>query len=156
MRPIALARGSFFRRLAPFLDDSKRLVLLGDWNAILDPKLDRGGRGTSGSDRCESSLIDWQAEYELVDGFRLDHPVDVVRKFAHWSDSVLSEQSVRRADSDFVTRPTKYGSLRFVNRPSLAGCGNFNTSLLEIGDFRDRLENLIQRAPLGVVTGNKW
>ena len=31
MRPIPLGRGfPFFRRLAPFLDDSKRLVLMGD------------------------------------------------------------------------------------------------------------------------------
>ena len=33
----AVERVSFFRRLAPFLDNSKRLVLMGDWNAILDP-----------------------------------------------------------------------------------------------------------------------
>ena len=38
-------RVSFFRRLAPFLDDTKRLVLMGDWNAILDPKIDKVGRG---------------------------------------------------------------------------------------------------------------
>ena len=31
---IAVERVSFFRRLALFLDDSKQLVLLGDWNAI--------------------------------------------------------------------------------------------------------------------------
>ena len=41
---IAVERVSFFRRLAPFLDDSKRLVLMGDWNAILDPKIDKVGR----------------------------------------------------------------------------------------------------------------
>ena len=38
---IAAERVSFFRRLAPFLDDSKRLLLMGDWNAILDPKIDK-------------------------------------------------------------------------------------------------------------------
>ena len=37
---IAVERVSFFRRLAPCLDDSKRLVLMGDWNAIIDPKTD--------------------------------------------------------------------------------------------------------------------
>ena len=41
----AVERVSFFRRLAPFLDDSKRHVIgmqsLGDWNAILDPKIDK-------------------------------------------------------------------------------------------------------------------
>ena len=35
---IVAERVSFFRQLAPFLDDTKRLVLMGDWNAILDPK----------------------------------------------------------------------------------------------------------------------
>ena len=38
-------RVSFFRRFAPFLDDPKRIVLVGDWNVILDPKIDRVGRG---------------------------------------------------------------------------------------------------------------
>ena len=36
----AVERVSFFGRLAPFLGDLKRLVLMGDWNAILDPKID--------------------------------------------------------------------------------------------------------------------
>ena len=31
-----------------------------------------------------------------------------------------------------------------------------NTSLLEIRDFRDRLESLNQRALVGAVTGNRW
>ena len=38
---------SFFRRLAPFLDDPKRLFLMGDWNAILDPKIDKVGPGVT-------------------------------------------------------------------------------------------------------------
>ena len=67
-------RRSFFWQLEPFLDDLKRLVLMGDWNAILDPKVDKGGRGTSGLGRCESSLIDFLAEFDLIDRFRLDHP----------------------------------------------------------------------------------
>ena len=59
-------RRPFFRRWEPFLDDPKRIVLVGDWNAILDPKIDKGGRGTSGSARCESSLIDLLAEFDLI------------------------------------------------------------------------------------------
>ena len=47
-------------------------------------------------------------------------------------------------------------SLRLANRPSLAGYWKFNTSLLEIRDFRDRLESLIKRALVGTVTGNRW
>ena len=38
---IPAERISFFRRLAPLLDDPKRIVLVGDWNAILDPKINR-------------------------------------------------------------------------------------------------------------------
>ena len=67
-------RVSFFRRLAPFLDDSKRLVLMGDWNAILDPKIDKVRWGASGLERCESSLVGFVARHDLVDRFRLDHP----------------------------------------------------------------------------------
>ena len=37
-----------------------------------------------------------------------------------------------------------------------AGDWKFNTSLLEIRNFRDRLESLIQRALVGAVTGNRW
>ena len=47
-------------------------------------------------------------------------------------------------------------SLRLANRPSLAGYWKFNTSLLEIRDFRERLESLIKRALVGAVTGNRW
>ena len=42
----AADRVSFFRRLVPFPDNSKRLVLMGDWNAILDPKVHKVGRGS--------------------------------------------------------------------------------------------------------------
>ena len=72
----------------------------------------------------------------------------------------------RRADSDFVTCPTFHwigqtdpklvrASLQLANRPSLAGYWKFNPSLLEIGDFWERLETLILRALVGAVTGNK-
>ena len=70
---ITAERRSFFRLLGPFPDDSKRLVLVGDWNAILDPKMDKAGQVASGSNRCESSLIDLLAGHDLVDRFRLDH-----------------------------------------------------------------------------------
>ena len=61
---IAVEKVSLFRRLAPFLDDSKRLVFMGDWNAILDPKISRA----SGLGRFESSLVDFMARHDL------DHP----------------------------------------------------------------------------------
>ena len=157
-------RLSFSRRLEPFLDDSKRLVLVGDLNAILDPKIEKGGRGARGSERCESSLIDFLAEFDFIDRFRLDHPG---REMWTWIGNLPSGQVrtylervlVRRADTDCVSCPTFHWigladhklvrvSLRLANRPSLVGYWKFNTSLLEIGDFWER-------ALVGAVTGNK-
>lgn len=40
-------RRSFFRQLGPFLITPRRLVLMGDWNAILDPKADKGPSANS-------------------------------------------------------------------------------------------------------------
>ena len=158
----------FFRWLGSFLDDSKWTVLVGDWNAILDPKIDRAGRGASGLARCESGLSDLLTEFDLVDRYRLDHPG---REMWTWIRSTPSGQVrsyldrvlVRRADSDLVTCPTFHWlgrsdhklvrvSVQLVNRPSLGSYWKFNTSLLEIWDFRVRLENLIKRA----VIGNRW
>ena len=107
----AAERVSFFRRLAPFLDDSKRLVLMDDWNAILDPKIDKVGRGASRWGRCDSSLAGLMTRHDLVDRFRLDHPG---REMWTWLESspsakvgtYLDRVLVRRADIDFVSCPT--------------------------------------------------
>ena len=73
--PITAAeRHPFFRRLESFLDASKRTVLVGDWNAILDPNIDRASRGASGLAKCDSSLFDFLTEFDLIDRYRLDHP----------------------------------------------------------------------------------
>ena len=58
-----------------------------DWNVILDPKIDRIGRGARGSGRRESSLIDPMARYILVERFRLDHPG---KEMWTWLDSLPS------------------------------------------------------------------
>ena len=80
--------------------------------------------------------------------------------------SYLDRVLVRRADIDFVSCPTFHliawtdhklvrVCLRLANRPSLAGYWKFNTSLLEIWDFWERLESLIKRALVGAVIGNR-
>ena len=107
----AAERVSFFRRLVPFLDDTKRLVLMCDWNAILDPKIDKVRWGTSRLGRCESSLVGLMTCHNLVDRFRLDHPG---REMWTWLDrsssakvgSYLDRVLVRRADIGFVSCPT--------------------------------------------------
>ena len=81
---IAAERVSFFRRLAPFLDVTKRLVLMGDWNVILDPKIDNIGRGASRRGRCERSLACFMTCHDLVDRFRLDPSW---REMCTWLDS---------------------------------------------------------------------
>ena len=80
---IAVERVSFVRRLAPFLNNTKRLVLIGDWNAILDPKIDKVERGARRLRRCESSLVDLMTRHDLVDRYRLDH---TERKMWTWLD----------------------------------------------------------------------
>ena len=67
-------RRPFFRWLELFLDASRRTVLVGDWNTILDPNIDRARRGASGLARCDSGLSDFLTEFDLVDRYRLDHP----------------------------------------------------------------------------------
>ena len=71
---ITAERVSFFRWLSPFLDNPKRIVLVGYWDAILDPKVNRVRRGARGSGSCESSVIDFMARHDLVDRFCLDNP----------------------------------------------------------------------------------
>ena len=91
--------------------------------------------------------------------------MDVDRKFALCPG--LVRVLVRRADSDLVACPTFHWlgqsdhklvrvSLRLANRPSPASYWKFNTSLLEIRDFRMQPENIIQRALVGAFIRNKW
>ena len=129
------------------------------WNAILDPKIYKVGRGASRLGRCESSLVGHMACHDLVDRFRLDHPG---REMWMWLDSSLSAKVgsyldrvlVRRADSDFVSRSMFHliawtdhklvrVSLRLANRPRLAGNLKFNTSLLEIRESRTGLNRYL-------------
>ena len=98
-----MERVSFFRRLTPFLDDTKRLVLMGDWNAILDPKIDKVGRGARRVERCESSLTGLMTRHDLVDRFRLDHPG---REMWTWLDSSPSAKLGSYLDRVLVRRAT--------------------------------------------------
>ena len=66
-------RRSFFWQLGSSLDSSRQTVLVGDWNAILDPNIDRAGRRASILARCDSGLSDFLTEFDLVDKYRLDH-----------------------------------------------------------------------------------
>ena len=107
----AAERRPFYRRLGSFLDASKRTGIVGDWNVILDPNIDRAGRVVSGLARCDNSLFDFLTKFDLIDRYRLDHPG---REMWTWIGnspsgqvrSYLDRVLVRRADSDLVTCPT--------------------------------------------------
>ena len=94
---------SFFRQLAPFIDDPEWIILVGDWNAILDPKIDRVGRGARGLGRCESILFDLITRYnlmtchDLIDWFRVDHPGEMWT----WLDSSPSLHARSNLDRMF-------------------------------------------------------
>ena len=64
----AAQRCPFFRRLGSFLDASRRTVLVEDWNAILDPNIDKVDRVASGLVRCDSGLFDFLTEFDLIAG----------------------------------------------------------------------------------------
>ena len=156
-------RVDFFREIEPFLNYSGRLVLMGDWNAILNPNIDRPGRGDSaGGGMFEPSLVDFMERSDLVDRFRVDHPDEKVWTWGNSSSSnplasYLDRVLVRRADVDFVTSPTfiwlgvqgvdhKLVKARILlsDRPSLAGYWKFNLSHYERKDFRDALDEFLR------------
>ena len=121
MRPL-------FRQLRPFLSHPKRLVLMGDWNAILDSRIDKGGRGASGQAWCERSLVDFISEHDLVDRLRVDHPG---REMWTWTHSGHTVQVFTYLDRVLVRRLTyrrlpilsyvPSGEVDIKTRPAWAG-----------------------------------
>ena len=79
-------RRYFVQWLGPHLVDSDRIVWIKDW--ILDPKFHRVGLGVTWSAQYKSSLIDFIAEFDLVDRFRLDQPGWEMWTLTHSSPSI--------------------------------------------------------------------
>ena len=62
---------AFFRRIKPYVIPSKRVILVGDWNAVLDPNLySSAGTNTLGA----RYFRDFVERLDLVDKFRERHP----------------------------------------------------------------------------------
>ena len=87
MRLIALARDVPFPTVGAVPRRFETVSF--SWNPILDPKLDKSGWGVSGSDWCESSLIDLLAEH----GFFVRSPreVDMVIRLLARLDLIWTE-----------------------------------------------------------------
>ena len=71
-------------------------MLVGDWNAILDPMVDKGEKGARGKAWSEGSLIDMMAENDLIDRYRLDHPGQEMWTWTHSSPSVPNRSYLDR------------------------------------------------------------
>ena len=65
---------AFFRRIEPYVIPSKRVILVRDWNAVLDPNLDRGA-SSAGTNTLDARYFRKFVErLDLVDKFRKRHP----------------------------------------------------------------------------------
>ena len=169
-------RRNFLTTLEPYLTDPKRTISVGDWNSILDPEIDRAGKGNGGngwSGNPDDTLINFIAEHRLVDRYRHEHPKTKVWTWTNSNTEVVTNRSyldrflVRRADVDFLSCPSfewvgqsdhklVMARLRISKTPKLDSYWKFNSSLLKIRDFRDKLEELIQKNLVGAVTGSRW
>ena len=67
----------FFRRIFPFVKSWKQLVLVGDWNVILDPNIDQGKLNRL-NNLDARYFRDFAVRFDLVDKF--DHVDKIQRK----------------------------------------------------------------------------
>ena len=139
---------------------------------ILDSKSNRFVAEARGLAGCDSRLINFMTKLNLVNRFHLDHPRWEMWMWTCKLHSIsrrfyLYRVIFRRADKNFVSCPmfrwvrlTNHKmvvvSLLLINMPRLTENWKFNNSLLEIQDFWNWLENLIQSVLVGPVTGNRW
>ena len=69
---------AFFRRIEPYVIPSKGVILVGDWNAVFDPNLDRGASSTSSNTLDARYFREFVERFDIVDKFREKHPNKVV------------------------------------------------------------------------------
>ena len=65
---------TFFRRIGPYVIPSKRVILVGDWNAVLDPNLGRGAISAGTNTLDARYFHEFVEQFDLVDKFRERHP----------------------------------------------------------------------------------
>ena len=65
---------AFFRRIQLYVVPSKQVILVGDWNAFLDPNLDRGAISAGTNTLDARYFRDFVQQFDLIDKFRERHP----------------------------------------------------------------------------------
>jgi len=164
----------FFRRIEPYVTSSRRVVLTGDWNAVLDPRVDRGEGSRATNNLDAKHFRDFVERFDLVDKHREEHPDKVEwtwtgrgasgRQLSSYIDRVL----VRRVDVDFIEGPS-FESIEGSDHRMIyvglnldrikvrrSGYWKLNASLLEDKEFISQLELTVKRELTGAVIGNRW
>ena len=100
---------AFFRRIEPYVVPSKRVILVGDWNAVLDPNLDRGAISTGTNTLDARYFRDFVQRLDLVDKFRERHPNKIIwtwtgRGASAQLYSYLDRVLVKRVDLEYLGR----------------------------------------------------
>ena len=164
---------AFFRRIEPYVVPSKRVILVGDWNAVLDPNLDRGATSAGTNPLDARYFREFVQKFDLVDKFRERHPNKIVwtwtgRGASAQLYSYLDRVLVKRVDLDYIGGPSfepykdsDHKSLCVSIRLDKARCRmsgywKFNLSLLAEADFRNQLELTLKRELTGAIMGNRW
>ena len=163
---------AFFRCIEPYVVPSKRVILVGDWNAILDPNLDRGAI-CAGTNTLDARHFRDFVHLDLIDKFRKKHPNKLawtwtVRGTSAQLYSYLDRVFVRRVDLDYLGGPTfdpyKDSDHKFLcvsirlekARSRMSGYWKLNSSLLAEEDFWNQLELMIKRELTEAIMGNRW
>ena len=102
---------AFFRRIEPYVVPSKQVILVGDWNAVLDPNLDRGAISAGTNTLDAWYFRDFVQRLDLVDKFRERHPN---KKAWTWTGrgasaqlySYLDRVLVKQVDLDYLGGPS--------------------------------------------------
>ena len=164
---------AFFRCIEPYVIPSKRVILVGDWNAVLDPNLDRGAISAATNTLDARYFREFVQRLDLVDKFRERHSNKIVwtwtgRGASAQLYSYLDRVLVKRVDLDYLGGPSfdpyKNSDHKFLcmsmrldkARCRMSGYWKFNSSLLAEADFRNQLELTIKRELTGAIMGNRW
>ena len=98
---------AFFWRIKPYVIASKQVILVEDWNAVLDPNLDRGAISVGTNTSDARHFCEFVERLDLVDKFRERYPNKVVwtwtgRGASAELYSYLDQVLVRRVNLDYL------------------------------------------------------
>ena len=102
---------AFFRHIEPYVTPSKRVILVGDWNAVLDPNLDRGAISAGTNTLDATHFREFVQRLDFVDKFREWHPNKIAwtwtgRGASGQLYSYLDRVLVRQVDLDYLGGPS--------------------------------------------------